>query len=318
MPTWGARLTASVQKGGAWSKKRLTDGQAKVRAAVDRLSENPELPEGIRQQLRESRSEVFTLLKGVRSAKDIKALRGQLADVVAARITGIAEWTAEHPGDFHTLDDVERLCDSTVMWTAGIVDTVGFVAGAFAVGASAATLGISFGHFFVLCYAMGLLASLSDGTAELYAVTSWLTHQGHPDPAAEAIRLCAEPRHSKTTTHDTQTQLDHEPEPVEAGDLADQNAELAQAAIEDGQQPMSPARQLAWRWTKLSLAAGLPVFNDRYMGRESEALVRALAGRQFSGVAPDLGLATQTPQGRTQVAEIDQTGSTDTTTEVRG
>ena len=258
MPTWSDRIRDTAKAGRDWSKARLEQAQTKIRAGIDRLSENPDLPEGIREQLRQTRIDVFDLVKGVRSPNDLRQLRPGIAEIMAARITGIAEWTAEHPGDFTTLEDVERLCDSTIMWTAGTVDSVGFVAGAFAVAAGTATAGISFAHFFVLCYVMGLLASLSDGTAELYSITSWLAHQGHPDPAGEAVRLCAAPRHQKPPN-------DSDPGGLEAAD-----DEV------DPDPKQQPARQLAWRWAKLSLAAGLPVFNDRYMARENAGLLRRL------------------------------------------
>jgi len=181
-----------------------------------------------------------------------------------ARITGIAEWSAQHPGDMRTLEDVERLCDSTILYTAGAVDTVAFVAGTFAVAASAHTAGISFVHFFALCYVLGDLASLCNGAAELYGVTSWLTHQGCPDRAQEAIGLCAKPRSRRANRMGA------------VSDASDEEAPGPEVEQDDPAPTGDAAKQLAWRWAKLSVAAGLPVLHDRYMTRESQSLIEQL------------------------------------------
>lgn len=183
------RKTAGVA--GSWSKSRLEQAKALLEERIARISEVPGLPVAMRQVLQGTRVALVGLVSKVRSREDLRSLRGAMVDVVAGSVDSLAAAAEREAGDFTSLEDVRRFCADSIKWGAGVVDGVALIAGTFAVGAATHSFGISFGHFFALCAVMGLLYSLSVGACELFSVTSLLVNEGHPEPAREALKLCA-------------------------------------------------------------------------------------------------------------------------------
>ena len=261
--TWTDKLMKASQSAAGWSKQRLSQAKALMDERMARISEVPGLPDALLQVLRETRTSLTKLVSAVRSKQDLTALRGAMVDVVAGAVDALAAAAAKEPGTFTSVEDVRHYCKESIKWGSGVVDGVALIAGTFAVSTAAHTFGISFGHFFALCVVMGVLYSLSVGAAELFAVTSLLTYEGHPDPAQEALRLCAASRkyHRGAPEHPAAAGEDN---PTQAGSTTS-----------------SPeARALAGTWVKLSLAGAMPVLNDRHMQDRLEALLVTLNSRQ--------------------------------------
>jgi hypothetical protein len=253
-----------ARPGKGWFERRRVQAQDSVKRGLDRLSEIPGLPEPVKAVLRHTRSSLLDLFKSVRRKEDIKTLKTSAGYIVAGAVDEIAIASATDPSsEIQSVRDVMVFCERAIKYGAGIVDSVALVAGTFAAAAAAPTGGISFGHFFVLCYVMGLMYSLGVGASELYAVTSLLAHEGAEGPARQALVLCAYPRRYRGSS-------------PSAAALPGAEADVH----EPSQGASAEAISLAKTWAKLSFAGALPVFNDRHMHDRLERLVETLEARR--------------------------------------
>ncbi len=152
---WLDNVKNAGKSAAGWSKQRLEQAKTMLDERMAKISEVPGLPEPLREVLRQTRISLIRLITKVRNKEDLKALREAMVDVVAGAVDAIAAGAEKEPGAFTTVEDVRHYCKESIKWGAGVVDGVALIAGTFAVGASAHTFGISFGHFFALCAVMG-------------------------------------------------------------------------------------------------------------------------------------------------------------------
>ena len=249
-----------------WFGRKLADGQEKLKQAINRLSEVPSLPEPIREVLRHTRQSLLDLIKSVRSKEDIKSLRRAAANIVAGAADAIAAGSVTDPSkQIRNPADVRHSCAQTIKYGAGVVDSVALIAGTFATAAAVPSGGISYAHFFALCFVMGVLFSVTVGASEIYSVTSLLAAEGVADPARAALILCAYPRKYRRSATGTAEALDGDP----TGDEWTPDAGASPEAV-----------ALTKQWMKLSFAGALPVFNDRHMQDRLDRLVEMLNTRR--------------------------------------
>ncbi len=57
--TWASRAASAVGTGREWGKQAVVSAQTKIRKTIDKVTENPDLPEGIREQTERSTGTVW-------------------------------------------------------------------------------------------------------------------------------------------------------------------------------------------------------------------------------------------------------------------
>lgn len=227
-----------------------------VKAFAD-LLQAPELPERQREVLATIAYAIYRTVLATRDGESLKSLLPKIEKVTAAGLTESVRLSVEHPGAFASPEEVETLCAETSARTFTVLHTIHYLhlslealSALSTGGGSLVTLPLTVSaHLFLV----GAVATVMSGLSEIYACASYISAQGHDNPAGATLNVVS----STAATLEAKVQ--------------------AVAPVRDwAATPEDMARQIARQWLAKSAGTGVPFVGKRLQAQRRQAIVHAL------------------------------------------